>query len=372
MKKIALFFVSFFALQAIAQTNTVKLSDLAVPASPSFVITDVSPTLSQNPTTPKAFVLGVAQSYQSSDGFPTNYSAEFSPYWWLKPSGRNVYSLVGLDKTRTKENVFSGLKFASASVTFIKKDLIPDAVTADQKVIALGARATLIKVHAKGYASEIAKKIQDWHDAALGDLSANAKLQAQLARSQGNDSEILANFRSTLSAPILKDMNDLLAQKPLFTWDFATAYSEYGTGDSVWQTGRFGVWTNMGAYLPIVLDPASKSKNYLDVTVSARYLTDQYQKLKSGAVGFQNNFDIGGKIGLEFNQLSFGIESLYRYSNGKANSQNRTIGFVSVKVASNLFVNGMFGENFDNPNKLVSTFGINWGFGQEQATLPKD
>ena len=375
MKKLLLFFVPLLGVHAIAQTTTFKISDLAVPGSPAFIITDVSPTLSQTPATPKAFALGVAQSFQSGDGFPTNYSAEFSPYWWLKPAGRSAYSLVGLDKTRTKEDPFSGLKFVSASVAFVKKDLIPDVVTLDQKAIAFGVRATIIKVHAKGYATAIAGKIQEWHDAAQKELDSNAALVAIIARfpDPAVQDSVLRRFRTLpLTNSITKDINDLFTKKPLFAWDVAIAASQYGIDDSVWQSGRFGAWTNVSTYLPIVINPGSNSKNYLNLTASARYLTDQYQKLETGGIGFQSNFDIGGKVALEFDHLSCGVESLYRYSDGKANSQNRTIGFVSVKVANNLFVNGMFGENFDHPNKLVTVFGINWGFGQEQAALPEN
>ena len=93
----------FFGVNVSAQevNNSVKLKDLAVPNSPAFIIADITPSLVQTPNTPKSFVFGLAQSYQQSgDGFPQNYSAEFAPYWWLKPKDRNVYTMLGL-KTKT-------------------------------------------------------------------------------------------------------------------------------------------------------------------------------------------------------------------------------------------------------------------------------
>src|ERR1700758_4179615 len=98
MKKVL--FIPLFLLMvkgAFSQVTSGKVADLAVPSSPAFVITDVTPTLVQDPGTPKSFVLGIAQSFQNSGtGFPNNYSAEFAPYWWIDPKGRNIYQFLGL------------------------------------------------------------------------------------------------------------------------------------------------------------------------------------------------------------------------------------------------------------------------------------
>src|SRR5665213_267505 len=155
MKKTVIILLVFLsAKNAFSQASTGKIADLAVPSSPAFVITDITPTLVQDPGTPKSFVLGVAQSFQKSGtGFPDNYSAEFSPYWWTDPRGRNIYKFLGLSattangKTTWRENPALGIKFTSISVAFINKDLIPDTSSAAQKVFSVGVRSTLIKLY---------------------------------------------------------------------------------------------------------------------------------------------------------------------------------------------------------------------------------
>ncbi|HZI24247.1 MAG TPA: hypothetical protein VFD46_04185 [Chryseolinea sp.] len=76
-------------------------------------------------------------------------------------------------------------------------------------------------------------------------------------------------------------------------------------------------------------------------------------------------------MALEFNKLSIGYESLFRYLDGKGSPQNRNVGIINYKIADNIYLNGAYGENFDFPGKLVALFGINWGIGTETIKLPK-
>jgi hypothetical protein len=80
---------------------------------------------------------------------------------------------------------------------------------------------------------------------------------------------------------------------------------------------------------------------------------------------------VGGKIALEFDRINIGVESLYRFNQGVANSENRTLGIINYKVADNLFIQGAFGNFFNVADKLIALFGINWGFGSETVNLPK-
>ena len=145
MKNFSLAIVFAFNFLAAFSQDTIQLKDLAVPNSPAFVLTDATPSLIQSPTTPKSFVLGIAQSFQqSSGGFPQNYSAEFAPYWLMGSLKRDVYSLLGLKTKRDANNSiisvdgedpFSGLKFTSVSLAFLNKDLIPDTASVSHKII---------------------------------------------------------------------------------------------------------------------------------------------------------------------------------------------------------------------------------------------
>jgi hypothetical protein len=362
--------------------NSVKLKDLAVPNSPAFTITDITPSLIQTPNTPKSFVLGLAQSFQqSTDGFPQNYSAEFAPYWWLKPHNRNVYAMLGI-KTKSDgagnvtsidgENPFSGLKFTSFSIAFLNKDMIPDSNKVSQKIFSFGARATVIKIYLKGHSANLKNKINEWHDAAQKELEvfqeaitrADPKKQAEMLKQ-------LANYKPTGTTEKVKEINDIINEKPILSVDIAAAYATYGINDSVWRSGRSGIWTTVSSYIPLGLGTEKVNKNYFNLNFSFRYLFDNYFKDTKGIISKNTSIDLGGKIALEFDQFSIAVESLYRFNNAVAHSQNRTLGIINYKITDNIYINGAFGKNFDFPNKLISLFGINWGFGSETVNLPK-
>jgi hypothetical protein len=374
-------FIFAIAKTAFSQTSTGKVTDLSVPSSPAFVITDITPTLVQDPGTPKSFVLGVAQSFQNSGtGFPNNYSAEFAPYWWLDPKGRNVYQFLGLSgttengKTTWHENPESGIKFTSMSVAFINKDLIPDTSKSLQNIFSIGLRSTLIKVYRAGHAQQLGEKIAEWEKAAQQELSDNQAIIMKLARLDSSDPnyaanrlKILKSYKESQTPDVFKDVNDLINQKPIFSWDVAAAWAVYGINNQEVRTGRTGAWTTLSSYIPL---SKKVPGNYFNINASVRYLVDNFAKNDKGVIGTENNLDIGGNAGLVFNQLTISLESLYRYANGIANTQNRTVGIIKVKVAENMYINGTFGKDFAGPNKLISAFGINLGFGKEQATLP--
>lgn len=359
--------------------NEVKLSDLAVPTSPAFIITDISPSTFQTPTTPKSFILGLVQSYEeSSDGFPQNYSAEFAPYWWLNPAKRNVYSFLGIEKPRpnsadsvAKANPFSGLKFTTVSLAFLKKDLIADTVDNAQKMFSLGVRTTILKFHNKKYAAAINAKVKEWHNLTQLEM---AVVQEKLTRASAAErAELLhefANFKPKTTTAKLKEISELIAQKPLFSWDIAGAFATYGVGDSTWRAGRTGVWTTLSTYLPLGKEKEIQKK-YFNLNLVVRYLRDNYHGNEEGMLSRANNLDVGGKIALEFDKLSIGYEALFRYVDGKGSAQNRNVGIINYRIADNIYLNGAYGENFDLPGKLVALFGVTWGIGTETVKLPQ-
>jgi hypothetical protein len=378
MKKLIVILALAAAARATAQTTIppVTLKDLAVPSSPAFMITDITPTLVQNPATPKAFVLGVAESYQQSGtGFPNNYSAEFTPYWWIRLHGRNIYNAQGIYERNNKwvENPLAALKYTSISTAFVNKDLIPDTAKTTQKVFALGIHTTLLRIHHKGYATDLADKIAKWHTAAIKEMTDNKDLIRDLGilGSDPADADkraaLIARYADKSSHIALDDIKDLINKKPVLNLDLAGAYSVYGVTDQQAKTGRIGGWATLSSY--ISLSKLPDNKNYFEISASARYLSDHFQKNEQGQIARADNIDVGGKAGFSFSQLSVGVESLYRHTRGVAPGSVRTVGIINVKLSDNLYVNGSFGKDFAGPNKLISAFGINWGFGKEKVDL---
>ena len=387
MKKTALQLITALLIATISngQGVSAKLKELAVPNSPAFIIADLTPSVFQSANTPKEFVLGLAQSFQeSSDGFPQNYSAEFTPYWWINSKDRDVYSALGLRTTKDgegriqtvgKEDPFSGLKFTTVSLAFINKDLIPDSSRSNQRIVSLGIKTTILKIHKKDHASALRSEIQNWHTAAQAEFDSNNEIQNKLARYNGEDEaayqqKLLDEFKTTQTVGIMKRITEEINEKPLFSWDIAAALATFGIGDSVWKTGRSGIWTTLTANIPLALDNERNKKNYFNLNFVFRYLTDKYQLVQKNKIAAGNNADIGGKLALDFEKLSIGVEALHRFANGKADAKNRTVGIINYKMGDNLYLRGAFGKNFDNPDKLVTIFGISWGFGTETIKLP--
>ena len=184
---ISILIIFGFAFHAKAQNKSVKFKDLATPASPAFVITDVAPSSVTTPNIPKEFILGAVQSFgESSNGFPANYSTEFTPYWWINDAKRSFYGLAGLktpaagDSAKTQRQApFSGFRFTSISLAFLSKDLIPDPVEENQKIIAGGFRVTAVKIHRKSYAIDLNKVVNEWHDSTQRVI---AEVEDQIAR----------------------------------------------------------------------------------------------------------------------------------------------------------------------------------------------
>ena len=102
---------------------------------------------------------------------------------------------------------------------------------------------------------------------------------------------------------------------------------------------------------------------------SLRYLHDNYGSLGNDLIGKQDFLDAGGKILFETEDYSFGFETAARFKGSDENVKFRTVGMITYKVSESLIVHAAFGKNFDHPGKLISLFGINWGFGTEKLNI---
>ena len=386
MKKIILFFIGCCLYQMSQAQGSidseVKIKELAVPKAPAFNLLDISPTQIETPTSPKQFALGIAQSFNDSVGWPKNYSMEFSPYWWLKKSNRSVYDFLGLktindpikenEKKITGENAFSGLKFTSISMAFINQDLVPDSIKQSQKIFSIGIHSTIIKIHSKNYAKVLASKLEEWHiaaqqelDIALANQPADSLKEAKKAYWQK-----FTDYKPTNTGEIFDDINDIMNEKPVLSLDISAAYANYGFNDSTRKTGRVGVWVTLSSYVPIKLDDDEVNKNYFAFFGYLRYLQDNYAPGKGNQTMKSSCFDIGGKFELKFDKLSIGYEIIRRnYTKQGINSQDRNVGVICYQLGNNLYINGAYGKNFGIANKLISSLGINWGFGNEKTKL---
>jgi len=378
MRSLTTFLVFMLAVTGFAQKSTLTLKDLAVPSSPAFILLDATPSMIQTPATPKAFILGIAQSFQSSGSdFPQDYSAEFTPYWWLNPSKRSIYSLAGFPDPATRrsradttlyEDPFSGLRFTTVSVGFLNKDMVPDPIDLSQKIVSAGFRSTILRIHKPGYAPGLNRLIENWHTEVQKEFDEYALLMAQVAIDSTKMNELLEKFTAAGSGSIARAIQEQINRKPLFSWDLGGAYATYGIGDSTWKTGRFGIWTTLSLYHNFRPAAGGSTDSYLNLGLSFRYLDDEYFRTENEPVRKQV-LDAGGKIAYESGQFSIGFETVIRLLGKDDETQFRTVGLLNYKVADNIYLQASFGKNFDFPQKLIALFGVNWGFGKETIHL---
>lgn len=367
-------------LKAQKTANDVKLKDLAVPHFPAFMLLDISPVLIENPGTPKEFAFGALQAFEADAGWPQNYAMEFTPFWWLNPAERSVYQFLGLKKAesgslpgKTIYQPFSAMRFTSVSLAFVNKDLIPDVDSQNQKIFSVGIHSNILKYNRPAYAAELDGEINNWHRAVQEEL---AVLQEQLNQ-EGDPArrrklqQQLNNKVFPVSSAIAQNINRIINQKPLFSWDVSAAFSVYGVNNKRFKSGRSGFWTTLATYIPLGKKTQESEQNYLDLLISSRYIHDPFS-LYNDQLERSDNFDAGGKIAVEFTRVSFAVESLQRfYSQGGRSSANRTVGTISYRLDNNLYISGSFGNDFGPVNKIITLLGINWGFGEEKIGLPE-
>lgn len=162
-----------------------------------------------------------------------------------------------------------------------------------------------------------------------------------------------------------KDANEFaeILQRPLLMLDLASAYSvlypDNTYNDS--QPDRLGIWSTL-----TVSPKLTGTNNYLNVYAFVRYLEDK-SVYNEAVLDYSNEFkyfDFGGKIQLDFNNLSFGYEYIKRNGDGK---DYRSVGMIQYKVNTDVYLTGGFGKNFktDSDKDLVTMFGIRWGINEK-------
>ncbi|MGN7719115.1 hypothetical protein [Chitinophaga sp. 22620] len=381
MKKIFTLFLVVCSNAVFAQSEK-EPDHKSVPQSSAFKLVDISPTLIETPVTPKAFGLGVLQSFESGGSWPQNYSAEFTPYWWALPKNRDAYKFLGIrrhDHPVTKAPVyrsspFSALKMTNVSIAFLQKDLVPDSAEASQKVFSAGFRTTVIRIYSSAHANKL-------NDIINGVRSIQAERIAGLVNypdfiAAGADpvkqAEATKKFArlGTAVDSLKKVIENQMAQKPAFQWDLAGAYATYGIADTAWRTGRVGLWTTASVNLLLNANGERTKQNYLTISAYARYMYDNFASEKN-FVTCSNSFDVGGRLSFEFDPLSLGFEAIHRnYTvEGELRSQ-RMIGFLNYRVGKDLYLNGAFGSDFGmDKSRILALFGLNWGFGNEKLTF---
>src|SRR2546425_9034637 len=84
---------SALAAAGAAQTAPGGLEELRTPASPAFVLLDLTPSAVERPTTPKALAASLLAATGDLQFLPRNYAIDVAPYW-LAPQPTPPYPQV--------------------------------------------------------------------------------------------------------------------------------------------------------------------------------------------------------------------------------------------------------------------------------------
>jgi hypothetical protein len=166
----------------------------------------------------------------------------------------------------------------------------------------------------------------------------------------------------------MKDIEETLKERPLFSVDIGGAYSGFINQEKSVNTGRIGFWTNMSFNKQYKIN---NKTNYLEFYLASRYLYDNFYIDEFGN-NINNHFcDYGGRLALEFGRVKMGVEALGRRSVSFNSNDYRVNGNLSVNVVSNVLLISSLGKNFEQEN-LTFQLGVKWGLGMEKIILERD
>lgn len=361
-----------FIVTVYAQQDSVDLKDLEIPNSPGFILLDKNPTSIERPNSSKAFMLSIVNSLSENNGIPQNYAVEFCPFWFFKHPKMTSLKYIGYNPSNDKQMIFNNIKKGSFSFAYITTT---DSVSANQvNNLSIGLRTTIISIRSR----------QDIEDLKI----ANKRLIEKIRKQQDSLVLYIGDLWLAVNNPILYDkkvrefyagkeiknagekneISEILKRRPVFALDGAIAYNMFFLDNNYSDShfGRFGTWLTIN--YSQVLDKKNKDRNYLNLYLLGRYLSDG-TTLTDNKYIIQNYYDFGGKIELEFKKLSIAYEYIYR-AQDRSNTL-RSNGIIKYKISDNLYLTGAFGRNFGNENNLISFLGLNWGLssGTEQPKI---
>jgi hypothetical protein len=352
------------SLHAQDSDTSISFDNGSIPNAPAFILLDKAPTLIERPDTAKAFGVQLLQDFE--DGILDNIAIEFTPFWYTKPKKLTALKMRGIERIETssgefynKQNYFAGLRFVNVSLAYSSEmDSIQN--------IAIGARATIFEykhqddikrlVDANAHNERILKeKILLFNEF----LALPGK--SELASS--NKTQFQIELDAFIKEKKLKSANtvyEALKIKPILAIDGAIAYNARYTDNTFESSadGRFGAWLTAAYAQPLGRNVATN--NYINMYGFFRYLNDQLGNQTFNAI------DLGLKVELEFERLSFGYEYISR--SGDLDSY-RSAGSIAYKLSNNTYVTGSFGNNFGATNDLISLLGLRWGLDNKSQQL---
>jgi hypothetical protein len=354
----ALVLVSATAYAQEAATD-IKIEDLRAPASPAFVLLDVTPAAVERPQNPKAVVLNVLSSAAKAEGFPQDYALQAAPYWlmyhpdlqfddYLDPGRKPcpAGTKPGQDCGRDVLRAIAKSTVRTFSVSVATSPLLSDTAEATKIGSRLGIGFSSLLLGGRPnprMADAIAK-----HDQALDAVLNNPASQAarDAARQAALKVQELDQQRQGFIVHVAGGQ----------AWNFPNDAIEESTLD------RWGIWVTPTYRLLNCGEVDCQSA--VDFIAVLRTLYD-----KDG-----DRWDFGGRLLWEpTNEFNVSAEFVRRKGrNGNDESSDRTVGMVEYQIRDGLTLFGSFGKDFPKDDAverrtLLSIIGVNFGFGTKTA-----
>ena len=338
------------------EAGEITVKNLELPSAPAFALLDYSPTNISAPVTTQALTLSLINAANTSEGFPSSYALEFSPYWVFRNKSQNFSDYFEKEE---REKYSKPYKNMSVSFASVKKDTIQN--------VSVGVRTNLFTVNRKEKMDNIqALKSQLGRFASIVDAtleplavlppSGSPEYNAIMLKRM-NQLDKQGKYIATRDS-IYKNLEAITLMKPVFSIDAAVAYNHFFDSSTFasGKFGKFGAWTTLSENFLLRGD-----NNYLSLYQYARFLASEMEyDVNTGQYKKEQSADIGTKVELQFDKLSVGYEYIKRLS-GSGNY--RSVGNIKYILSETLVLHGGFGKNFEHTDNLVSFLGISWGIG---------
>jgi hypothetical protein len=324
--------------------DTVTLNDLTPPQSPAFVVLGIEPTVVQRPQSPRALTTALLSLAGDKDGVPKNLALEVAPFWLKsQPAFRFEDFYAG-----------SGPRFNTVKRTIARSS-----------AFSIGSTPRTLGRDTIGTSLGVGYRVLLWPGRASDTLIAlKAKVERDLGVCAGIDDDEKADACRLKAVKALRENLEPVGWKVQLAGGLSAAFPH----DTV-QRGRFqrsGVW----------LSPSYRFPGEIEFIFVARYLRNHLEaadKENANLIdeGLRLLWTSRGGLGLSF-------ESVARQGRGGnlgSTNSSRYGGLVQLRTSTDMYVFYAIGKDFAAANvprnRLLSTIGLNLGFGNKPVITPK-
>ncbi|WP_281989313.1 hypothetical protein [Aquimarina aggregata] len=379
MKTFYTIIIWMVSLQFFAQNvdEGVPINSLELPSSPAFTLMDITPSNIITSDNIRELSVQTINAFTGGDGdgLGQNIAIEVQPYWLSEKKGTSFFKYNNLTSSLDNPtiddydgyNIFGDL-WKKASISIAYMDGAFEVFEEAQTYVSVGVRTRLITFKSKKIRDSIKAAYKPYGKFLDKLNSAVVQLNQQNASIDEIDKKVKdlkSKYEKNNLDDDFKDITYWLNQKQGFSLDIAAAYSHFLGDKSKNQSdefGRFGIWLSGDYTLKI---PSNNNDWYFHVYGTLRYLRDGLNvDPLTNDLFITNLLDVGGKVELEYNDLSFAYEYISREGDTE---DSRSIGTIKYRINKSLSLVGGFGKNFMSEGNTVSVFGIQWGIDSEAS-----